>query len=133
MNAQKERVYVSIPVDMLTREQVKRLQVEVAGLLDPEMQEAIFNEATYDTPEDAPLRLWRHLSASMLLIGECDAVLFAPGWNYYNHCHACWIEFEAAIRSEKRCLYVWRDEGGKLQLLDMPHCGGPETTVEDEQ
>ena len=128
----KERVYVSVPVDMLTREQAKRLRAEVAGLLDPETQEAIFNEAVCDTPEDDPMRLWRHLSASMLLLGECDAVIFAPGWNYYNHCHACWIEFEAAIRSEKKCLYVWRDAEQKPQLLDIPHCGGPETTGEEE-
>ena len=131
MNIQKERVYVSVPVDMLTKEQAQRLQAEVAGLLDPERQEAVFNNATYDAPESDPLKLWRHLSASMLLLGECDAVLFAPGWDYHPH-YVCWVEFEAAIRSHKKFLYVWRDEQKKLRLLDMNHCGGPERKGEDD-
>ena len=131
MNGLRERVYISVPVDVLTKEQAKQLQVEMAGLLDTEKQEADYHRAAYDAPEGEPLRLWWHLSASMLRLGKCDAVLFAPGWNYYPS-FVCWVEFEAAIRSEKKCLYVWRNAEQKPQLLDMPHCGGPETTEEEE-
>jgi len=131
MNAQKERVYVSVPVDILTREQAEKLQTEVAGILDSETQEPVFNSAACDTPEDDPQRLWRHLSASMLLLGECDAVIFAPGWDFYPS-FVCWVEFEAAIRSGKRCFYTYRDSSRSLRLLDMGHCGGPEKREEEE-
>ena len=131
MNAQKERVYVSVPVDMLTKEQAKKLQMEVAGLLDPETQEAVFNNAAYDAPEEGSQRVWKHLSASMLLLGECDAVLFAPGWDYFPH-FVCSVEFEAAIRAHKKCLYCWRDAERNLRPVNMKHCGGPERKEEEE-
>ena len=122
----KERVYISVPVDVLTKEQAKQQQVEMAGLLDTEKQEADYHRVAYDAPEDEPLRLWWHLSASMLHLGKCDAVLFAPGWNCFGW--ICAVEFEAALRSGKRCLYTYRDSSRSLRLLDMPHCGGPEIT-----
>ena len=75
MNAQKERVYISVPVDMLTRKQAEKLAHETAALLDMEKQEPVFNLGL-----DAP---WEHLSRAMRLLGECDAVLFAPGWDYF--------------------------------------------------
>ena len=42
MSGQTDRVYISVPVDMLTREQAERLQAEVAGVLDPATQEPVF-------------------------------------------------------------------------------------------
>ena len=126
----KTSVYASIPVDMLTWEQAKRLQAEIAGALDPETQEPVFNNATLNGPEDDPQRAWKHLSRAMTLIGECDAVIFPPGWNGFGW--VCSVEFEAAIRTGKRCFYTWRDSSGSLRLLEMGHCGGPETTREDE-
>ena len=123
MNAQKERVYVSVPVDMLTREQAEKLAHETAALLDMEKQEPVFNLGL-----DAP---WEHLSRAMRLLGECDAVLFAPGWDYYPH-FVCSVEFEAAIRAHKKCLYCWRDAERNLRPVNMKHCGGPERKEEEE-
>lgn len=123
MNAQKERVYVSVPVDMLTREQAVKLAHETAALLDMEKQEPVFNLGL-----DAP---WEHLSRAMRLLGECDSVFFAPGWDYYPH-FVCSVEFDAAIRSGKRCFYTYRDSSRSLRLLDMGHCGGPEKQEEEE-
>ena len=131
MSGQRELVYVSIPVEVLTWEQAKKLQAEVATLLDPETQEAVFNNAALNGPDDDPQRAWKHLSRAMTLIGECDAVIFLPGWNCYKW--ICPVEFEAAIRSGKRCLYTYRDSSRSLRLLDMGHCGGPETTGEEEE
>lgn len=131
MSEQRELVYVSIPVEILTQEQAKELQAEMAGLLDTEMQQAVFNNAAYDAPDDSSQRLWKHLSSAMLLLGECDAVLFGPGWDYHPS-FVCWVEFEAAIRTGKKCLYVWRDIDKKLRLLNMNHCGGPEKREEEE-
>jgi len=124
----KARVYVSIPVDMLTKEQAQRLQAEVAGLFDPEMQEAVFNNAAYDAPDDDPQRVWKHLSEAMLLLGGCSGVIFSPGWNGFGQ--VCSVVFEAAIRAGKRCFYTYRDAFGTLRLLNMGHCGGPEKTGE---
>ena len=121
-----ERVFVSIPVDMLEREQAESLMAEVAGVLDPATQEPVFNRAVFDAPEDGPLRLWRHLSETMLLLGRCDAAIFPPNWNRWSG-WVCSVEWEAALRSDKRCLYTWRDVAGKLRLLKMAHCGGPES------
>ena len=131
MTEHKTRVYVSVPVDMLTREQTEKLRTEVAGLLDPETQEPVFNNAVFDAPDDDPQRTWKHLSRAMTLIGECDAVLFAPGYDLYPY-FVCSVEFEAAIRAGKRCFYAWRDASGTLQVLNMGHCGGPETTGEED-
>lgn len=128
---EKSRVYVSLPVDMLTREQAERLQAEVAGVLDPATQEPVFNKAVFDAQEDEPLRLWWHLSEAMLRLGKCDAAIFPPGWNRWPG-WICHIEQESALRSGKRCLYTYRDSSGTLRLLEMGHCGGPETTREDE-
>lgn len=121
----KTRVYVSIPIDMLTWQQAKSLQAEVAGVLDSETQEPVFNNAALNGPEDDPQRVWKHLSRAMTIIGECDAVLFAPGHNLHPY-FVCSVEFEAAIRAGKKCLYTYRDADKKLRLLNMPHCGGPE-------
>ena len=132
MSGQKERVYVSVPVDVLTKEQAKQLQVEMTGLLDTEKQEADYHRAAYDAPEDEPLRLWWHLSASMLRLGKCDAAIFPPGWNRWPG-WICPVEQDAALRSGKRCFYTWRDSSGTLRLLHMGHCGGPETTGEEER
>ena len=126
----KTRVYVSVPVDMLTREQAEQLQAEVAGVLDRATQEPVFNRAVFDAPEGEPLRLWWHMSEAMLRLGKCDAVIFPPGWHGFGW--VCSVEFEAAIRTGKRCFYTWRDSSGTLRLLEMGHCGGPETTREDE-
>lgn len=123
MNGLRERVYISVPVDMLTREQAVKLAHETAALLDMEKQEPVFN-----LDLDAP---WEHLSRAMRLLGECDSVFFAPGWDYYPH-FVCSVEFEAAIRSGKRCLYTYRDSSRSLRLLDMGHCGGPEKQEEEE-
>lgn len=130
MTEHKTRVYVSIPVEYLTWEQAKSLQAEVAGLLDPETQEPVFNNAALNGPEDDPQRAWKHLSRAMTLIGECDAVIFPPGWHGFGW--VCSVEFEAAIRTGKRCFYTWRDSSGTLQLLNMGHCGGPEVIREVE-
>jgi len=127
----KALVYVSIPVEVLTWEQAKKLQAEVAALLDPETQEAVFNNAALNGPDDDPQRAWKHLSKAMLLIGECDAVLFAPGWNHFPH-FVCSVEFEAAIRAHKKCLYCWRDAERNLRPVNMGHCGGPERKEEEE-
>lgn len=131
MTKHKTRVYVSVPVDMLTREQTERLQTEVAGLLDPDTQEPVFNRAVFDAPEDEPLRLWWHLSEAMLRLGKCDTAIFSPGWNRWPG-WICHVEQETALRSGKHCLYTYRDSSGTLRLLNMGHCGGPETTGEDE-
>lgn len=131
MSGQTERVYVSVPVDMLTREQAERLQAEVAGVLDPATQEPVFNRCAYDAPEDNPLGLWWHLSEAMLRLGKCDTAIFSPGWNRWPG-WICHVEQESALRSGKRCLYTYRDSSGTLRLLEMGHCGGPETTREDE-
>ena len=120
----KARVYVSVPVDMLTREQAEMLTAEVAGVLDPETQEPVFNFAAFDAPDDDPQRAWKHLSRAMTFIGECDAVIFSPGWNGCGG--ICSVEFEASIRAGRRCFYTYRDADRKLCLLDMGHCGGPE-------
>ena len=119
-------VYVSVPVDMLTREQTEKLRTEVAEVLDLETQEPVFNNAVLNGSDDDPQRAWKHLSRAMTLIGECDAVLFAPGYNLYPY-FVCSVEFEVAVRAGKRCFYTYRDASGTLQLLDMGHCGGPET------
>ena len=124
----KIRVYISIPVDMLTREQAEKLAKEVAGVLDLETQEPVFNRAIYDAPEDEPLRLWWHLSEAMLRLGKCEAVIFSPGWNGFGM--VCSVVFEASVRSGKRCFYTYRDASGTLRFLDMGHCGGPETREE---
>ena len=121
----KTRVYVSVPVDMLTRKQAKKLQAEVAGVLDPEKYEPVFNRAAFDAPEDEPLRLWWHLSEAMLRLGKCDAAIFPPSWEDWPG-WVCPVEQDAALRSGKRCLYTYRDSTGKLTLLTMGHCGGPE-------
>lgn len=128
---EKSRVYVSLPVDMLTREQTERLQTEVAGVLDPATQEPVFNKAVFDAPEGEPLRLWWHLSEAMLRLGKCDTAIFSPGWNRWPG-WICFVEQETALRSGKRCLYTYRDSSGTLRLLEMGHCVGPETTREDE-
>lgn len=128
----KTRVYVSVPVDMLTREQAEKLQAEVAGVLDPEKYEPVFNRAAFDAPEDEPLRLWWHLSEAMLRLGKCDAAIFPPSWGGWPG-WVCPVEWETALRSGKRCCYTYRDSTGKLTLLTMGHCGGPETTGEDGQ
>ena len=127
----KTLVYVSIPVDMLSWKQAKRLQADVAGLLDPEKQEPVFNNAALNGPEDAPQRAWKHLSRAMTLIGECDAVIFPPGWNRWPG-WICPVEQDATLRSGKRCLYTYRDSSGTLRLLHMGHCGGPEIIGEEE-
>ena len=119
----KERVYISVPVDMLTREQAEKLAHETAALLDKEKQEPVFNLGL-----DAP---WEHLSRAMHLLGECDAVLFAPGWRNFPY-FACSVEFEAAIRAHKKCLYCWRDAERNLRPVNMKHCGGPEKQEEEE-
>ena len=129
---EKALVYVSLPVEHLTREQAEKLMAEVAGLLDHETQEPVFNRAAFDAPEDDPLRLWWHLSAAMLLLGKCDAVIFGPGCWFYPAL-TCPTEFDAAIRHGKTCLRTWRDADGKLHLLDMPHCGGPEKRAGEEE
>ena len=123
MSAQKERVYVSVPVDMLTREQAVKLAHETAALLDMEKQEPVFNLGL-----DVP---WEHLSRAMRLLGECDAVLFAPAWRHFP-CFVCLVEFEAAIRAHKKCLYCWRDAERNLRPVNMKHCGGPERKEEEE-
>ena len=130
MEGRRQLVYVSVPVDMLTWEQAKRLQAETAGVLDPATQEPVFNNAALNGPDDDPQRAWKHLSKAMLLIGECDAVIFPPGWHGFGW--VCSVEQDAALRSGKRCLYTYRDSSGALRLLEMGHCGGPETTREDE-
>ena len=126
----KTRVYVSAPVDMLTREQVEKLQAEVAGVLDPETQEPVFNRALEDAPEDDPQRLWAHLSKTMLLLSECDAAIFPPSWEDWPG-WVCPVEWETALRSGKRCCYTYRDSSGTLRLLETGHCGGPETREEE--
>lgn len=131
MSEQRERVYISIPVEVLTKDQAKELQAETADLLDTETQEAVFNNAAFNGLDDDPQRMWKHLSKAMLLIGECEAVLFGPGWDYHPS-YVCWVEFEAAIRTRKKCLYVWRDAEKKPRLLNMNHCGGPEKREEEE-
>ena len=122
----RKRIYISVPVDLLTKEQAKSLRAEVAGLLDPEAQEAVFNDAAIDGPQ----RTWTHLSKAMLLIGGCDAVIFSTGWDFWPGL-TCFVELEAALRSGKQCLYTYRDSAGKLCLLKMGHCGGPEKREED--
>ena len=124
-------VYVSVPVDMLTREQTEKLRTEVAEVLNLETQEPVFNNAVLNGSDDDPQRAWKHLSRAMTLIGECDAVLFAPGYNLYPY-FVCSVEFEAAVRAGKRCFYTYRDASGTLQLLDRGHCGGPETREEED-
>lgn len=131
MSGQRELVYVSIPVDMLTREQVEKLQAEVAGVLDLETQKPVLNRAVFDGPDDDPLRLWRHLSVSMVHLGKCDAAIFPPGWNRWPG-WICLVEQETALRSGKRCFYTYRNSTGKLCLLNMGHCGGPEKREEEE-
>ncbi len=131
MTKHKARVYVSIPVDMLSWKQAKRLQADVAGLLDPEKQEPVFNNAALNGPEDDPQRAWKHLSRAMTLIGECDAVLFAPGHSLYPF-FVCSVEFEAAIRAGKKCLYAWRDPDKGLHRLKTVHCGMAEKREEGE-
>lgn len=131
MTEHKIRVYVSVPVDMLTREQAQRLQAEVAGVLDPEKYEPVFNRAAFDAPEDDPQRLWAHLSKAMLLLSECDAAIFPPSWGGWPG-WVCPVEQETALRSGKKCLYTYRDSTGKLTLLSMGHCGGPEVIREVE-
>ena len=127
----KTRVYVSLPVDMLTCEQMEKLQAEVAGLLDSETQEPVFNSAALKGLEDDPQRAWKHLSRAMTIIGECDAVIFSPGWNRWPG-WICPVEQDAALRSNKRCLYTYRDSSGTLRLLNMGHCGGPEKREEED-
>ena len=131
MTKHRVRVYVSLPVDMLTREQAKKLQAEVAGVLDPEKHEPVFNRAVFDALEDEPLRLWAHLSKAMLLLSECDAAIFPPSWGGWPG-WICPVEQDAALRSGKKCLYTYRDSTGKLTLLTMGHCGGPETREEED-
>lgn len=131
MTEHKTRVYVSVPVDMLTREQTEKLQAEVAGVLDTEKQEPVFNRALEDAPEDDPQRLWAHLSKTMLLLSECDAAIFPPSWEDWPG-WVCPVEWETALRSGKRCCYTYRDSTGKLTLLAMGHCGGPETREEED-
>ena len=122
----KFRVYVSVPVDMLTREKAEKHQAEVAGVLDLETQEPVFNRAALNG--DDPRRVWKHLSEAMLLLDGCSGVIFSPGWNGFGQ--VCSVVFEAAIRAGKRCFYTWRDASGTLRLLNMGHCGGPEKTGE---
>jgi len=113
-------VYVSVPVDALKRSELKMLMEEAAALLDPAEWEPVFNHTARNLPEDDSQRFWKHVSKSMLLLGECDAVIFTPGWNYFPY-WVCSVEFAAAIRSGKRCMYSWRDANGKLRLLEQDY------------
>ena len=126
----KARVYVSIPIEILTREEAKKLQAELAGLLDPETQEPVFNDVALDMPEHDPQKSWKHLSNAMRLLGECDAIIFDSSDWYYPALTGP-IEFDAAIRHGMTCLHTWRDLDKKLRLLDMPHSGGPEKNGEE--
>ena len=124
----KARFYVSLPVDMLTCEQMEKLQAEVAGVLDLEAQEPVFNRAALNG--DDPQRMWKHLSEAMILLGGCSGVIFSPGWNGFGQ--VCSVVFEVAIRAGKRCLYTYRDSSGTLRLLNVGHCGGPEKREEED-
>jgi len=109
--------YVSVPVDALKRSDSKKLMEETAAVLDPAEWVPVFNHVACNLPEDDPQRLWKHLSKSMQLIGECEAVIFSPGSNYFPY-WVCSVEFEAAIRAGKRCMHSWRDAERKLHLLE---------------
>ena len=126
----KARVYVSVPIEILTWEEAKRLQAEVAGLLDPETQEPVFNDSALDLPEGDPQKSWKHLSNSMRLLGECDAIIFDSSKWFYPALIAP-VEFDAAIRHNMTCLHTWRDADKKLRLLDKLHRGGPEKNGEE--
>lgn len=125
-------VYVSVPVDALNREDAVKVMEETASLLDPSEWIPLFNRTALDLPEDDPQRLWKHLSQSMLLLGECDALLFSPGWDFYP-CWVCSAELDIALRAKKHVLYTWRDADRTLHLLNSVHCGMAEKREEEEK
>lgn len=107
------KAYMSIPVGMLDAAQSKRLCGEMAELLAEHGFEAVSNPAALqDAPEEE--RLWKYLACGMLLLKDCDAMLFPPAYLDLRS-GPCAVEFRAALY-KKRIMYSYRDADRKLRL-----------------
>ena len=109
------KVYMSIPVEMLDREQAGKLYGEMAALLAEHGHEGVSNPAALKLPEDDPKRVWKHLACAMLLMPDCQGVLFAPAYLDLRT-KAPAAEFHAALGGGKRLMYTYRDADRKLAL-----------------
>ena len=107
------KAYMSIPVGMLDAAQSKRLCGEMAELLAEHGFEAVSNPAALqDAPEEE--RHWKYLACGMLLMKDCDAVLFSPAYLDLRAGPPA-VEFRAALRN-KMIMYSYRDADRKLRL-----------------
>lgn len=109
------KVYMSIPVEMLDREQAGKLYGEMAALLAEHGHEGVSNPAALKLPEDDPKRVWKHLACAMLLMPDCQGVLFAPAYLDLR-AEAPSVEFHAALRNGMQCLYSYRGADRRLEL-----------------
>ena len=109
------KVYMSIPVEMLDASQAEKLYAEMSALLAERGFEAVSNPAALKLPEDDQKRVWKHLACAMLLMPDCQGVLFAPAYLDLRT-KAPAVEFHAALGGGKRLMYTYRNADRKLAL-----------------
>ena len=109
------KVYMSIPVEMLDASQAEKLYAEMSALLAERGFEAVSNPAALKLPKDDPKRVWKHLACAMLLMPDCQGVLFAPAYLDLR-AETPSVEFHAALRNGMQCLYSYRGADRRLEL-----------------
>lgn len=107
------KVYMSIPADMLDAGQAGRLYAEMSALLAEHGFEGVSNPAAAQPP--SPDRRWKHLACAMLLLKDCEGVLFAPAYLDLRTSVPA-VEFYAALGKGMRLMYTYRDAERKLRL-----------------
>ena len=107
------KVYMSIPVEMLDAAQSEKLYAEMSALLAEHGFEGVTNPAALQPP--SPDRVWKHLACAMLLLKDCEGVLFSPAYLDLRT-GAPAVEFNAALGSGKRLMYAYRGADRKLAL-----------------
>lgn len=107
------KVYMSIPVEMLEPADAEKLYAEMSALLAEHGFEGVTNPASMQTP--SPDRVWKYLACAMLLLKDCEAVLFAPAYLDLRT-GAPAVEFHAALGGGKQLMYTYRDADRKLTL-----------------
>lgn len=102
---QKKKVFISMPMHGSSLADIRKKQLKIFGMLNPEKYELIETAVVVDpdlekTMTENEIRIWC-LGRSIQKMTFADLVIMAPGWSEAN---GCCVEREVAWRYGKKIL-----------------------------
>lgn len=102
---QKKKVFISLPMHGYSVADIRKKQLQIFGMLNPEKYELIETAITVDpnlekTMTENEIRVWC-LGRSIQKMAFADLVVMAPGW---TEASGCCVERDVACRYGKRIL-----------------------------